>query len=64
VKVKNKTKKLVSIVIRKLLKPYKKICNTNTFDNGGEFADHREIARALKCKMFFAKPITPATWLE
>ncbi len=55
-KVKNKTKKLVSLAIRKLLKPYKKMCHTITFDNGGEFADHKAIARALKCKIYFAKP--------
>ena len=55
-KVKNKTKKLVSLAIRKLLKPYKKMCHTITFDNGGEFADHKVIASALKCKIFFAKP--------
>lgn len=55
-KVKNKTKKLVSLAIRKLLKPYKKICKTITFDNGGEFADHKVVAEALKCKVYFAKP--------
>ena len=25
-------------------------------DNGGEFADHQEIAKALKWKIYFAKP--------
>jgi IS30 family transposase len=55
-KVKNKTKKLVSLAIRKLLKPYQHICKTITFDNGGEFADHRVVANALKCKIYFAKP--------
>jgi IS30 family transposase len=51
IKVKNKTKKLVNLAIRKLLRPYK-----ITFDNGGEFADHKEISKALKCKIYFAKP--------
>ena len=55
-KVKNKTKKLVSFAIKKLLKPYKKMCKTITFDNGGEFADHNTIAKALKCRIYFAKP--------
>jgi IS30 family transposase len=55
-KVKNKTKKLVSLAIRKLLKPYKKMCKTITFDNDGEFADHKMVAKALKCKVYFAKP--------
>jgi len=55
-KVKNKTKKIVSLAIRKLLKPYKEICKTITFDNGGEFADHRAVAKALTCKIYFAKP--------
>jgi IS30 family transposase len=55
-KVKNKTKKLVSLAIRKLLKPYQHICKTITFDNGGEFADHSVVANALKCKIYFAKP--------
>ena len=55
-KVKNKTKKLVSFAIKKLLKPYKKMCKTITFDNGGEFADHKTIAKALKCRIYFAKP--------
>jgi IS30 family transposase len=55
-KVKNKTKKLVSLAIRKLLKPYKKMCKTITLDNGGEFTDYKTIAKALKCKVYFAKP--------
>jgi IS30 family transposase len=55
-KAKNKTKKLVSLAIRTLLKPCKKMCKTITFDNGGEFADHKMVAKALKCKVYFAKP--------
>ena len=56
VKVKNKTKKTVSLAIRKLLKPYKHRCKSITFDNGSQFADHQEIAKALNCKIYFAKP--------
>ena len=27
-----------------------------TFDNGGEFADHERIAKALGCQTYFARP--------
>jgi IS30 family transposase len=56
VRVPDKTKKTVGRAIRKLLKPYRSMCKTITFDNGGEFADHATMARALKCKIYFAKP--------
>ena len=56
VRVKNKTKKAVARAIKKMLKPFKDICKTITFDNGGEFAAHESIARALGCKIYFAKP--------
>ncbi len=49
-RVKNKTKKLVSKAIKKLLKPFKHVCKTITFDNGGEFEGHQSIAKTLKCK--------------
>ena len=52
----DKTKKTVGRAIRKLLKPYRSMCKTITFDNGGEFADHATMARALKCKIYFGKP--------
>jgi IS30 family transposase len=55
-RVKNKTKKLVSKAIKKLLKPFKHVCHSITFDNGDEFAGHQSIAKALKCKTYFAKP--------
>ena len=42
-RVKNKTKKAVSKAIKKMLRPYKSLCKTITFDNGGEFADHASI---------------------
>lgn len=54
--VKRKTKSAVSRAIIKMLKPYKTDCKTITFDNGGEFAGHMKIAKALKCKTYFAKP--------
>lgn len=55
-RVKRKTKSAVSKAIIKLLKPYKKSCKSITFDNGGEFAAHDKISRALKCHIYFAKP--------
>lgn len=55
-RVKRKTKHAVGRAIERLLKPYKGICQTITFDNGGEFADHRAVARKLGCGIYFAKP--------
>ena len=55
-RVKRKTKSEVAKAIIKLLKPFKKMCDTITFDNGGEFASHELIAKRLKCKTYFAKP--------
>ena len=55
-RVKRKTKSAVSRAIIKLLKPYKKQCKSITFDNGGEFAAHEKMAKALKCQIYFAKP--------
>ena len=55
-RVKSKSKKDVTRAIKKLLKPFKSICKTITFDNGGEFADHKKVAQALGCKTYFAKP--------
>jgi len=39
-----------------LLIPYKKYVLTITTDNGFEFRDHEDIARALDCKIYFADP--------
>ena len=52
----NKSKKAVARAIRKMLKPYLGMCKTNTFDNGGEYAGHALIAKALNCRIYFAKP--------
>ena len=52
-RVLNKTKKTVGLAIRKLLKPYRSMCKHITFDNGGEFAGHAEVSRALKCENLF-----------
>ncbi|MDA9558121.1 IS30 family transposase [Vibrio sp.] len=55
-RVKRKTKSEVAKAIVKLLKPFKKLCDSITFDNGGEFASHEWIGKRLKCKTYFAKP--------
>ena len=55
-RVKNKTKKNVARAIKKMLKPFKHLCHTITFDNGGEFAGHQLIGKYLDCKVYFAKP--------
>jgi len=52
-RVRNKTKTIVAQAIQKMLKPHRDICDTITFDNGGEFAGHASIARALDCKIYF-----------
>ena len=56
VRVPDKTKKTVGRAMRKLLKLYRSMCKTIIFDNGSEFANHATMARALKCKIYFAKP--------
>ncbi len=39
-----------------LLRPYKSQCQTITFDNGKEFAQHAFIAASLKANVYFAHP--------
>ena len=55
-RVKNKSKKEVTKAIKMMMKPFKSMCKTITFDNGGEFAGHEAIAKSLKCDVYFAKP--------
>ena len=55
-RVPNKTKKEVTRAINKLLKPFQGMCKTITFDNGGEFAGHKKVSKALGCDIYFAKP--------
>ena len=40
----------------KLLKPFKNAVKTITTDNGGEFAHHKDIAKALSTQIFFTDP--------
>lgn len=46
----------VSNAIISLLSDYKDVCHTITFDNGLEFSEHKEIAKALDAEMYFAHP--------
>ena len=46
----------VSQAIISLLSEYKDVCHTITFDNGGEFSQHKAIAKALEADMYFAHP--------
>ena len=46
----------VSNAIISLLSEYKDVCHTITFDNGGEFSEHKAIAKALEADMYFAHP--------
>jgi IS30 family transposase len=49
---------MVSKAIKNLLKPFKHVCHSIPFDNGGEFAGHQSIAKALKCRPISLSPIT------
>lgn len=46
----------VAMAITRLLRPHKRKCHTVTLDNGKEFAEHEEIAAALKVDIYFANP--------
>ena len=39
-----------------LLRPHKRLCQTITFDNGKEFAQHALIAHSLGANVYFAHP--------
>jgi IS30 family transposase len=46
----------VTAAVIELLKPYKRNVLSITFDNGKEFARHKEIAKQLKTSIYFAHP--------
>jgi len=46
----------VSSRIISLLSGFKDWVHTLTFDNGKEFVKHEQVAQALGCKTYFAKP--------
>lgn len=54
--VQQKQSRAVQQEIVSLLKEYQANVHTITFDNGLEFAGHEEIAKALECACYFAKP--------
>lgn len=55
-KVRNKTKAEVTKALQNMMKPYRSVVETITFDNGGEFAGHKKVAESLECDVYFAKP--------
>ncbi len=53
-RVDSKRSEVVTKAIIDMVEPYKDNVHTITFDNGGEFADHEEIAQKLEADMYFA----------
>jgi IS30 family transposase len=49
----------VSAALIEMLCPYKPSCQTLTFDNGKEFADHAFFGACLQADVYFAHPTTP-----
>jgi len=54
--VSSKKARDVTDAILSLLGPVKDRVHTMTFDNGKEFAYPEEVAEAIECKTYFAKP--------
>lgn len=54
--VANKTAEAVTSRIISLLSGFKDYVHTLTFDNGKEFAKHEQVAQAIGCETYFAKP--------
>ena len=54
--VARKTAALVSDAVTTLLAPFQALVLTLTFDNGMEFAGHRDMARSLAAEVYFARP--------
>jgi transposase, IS30 family len=54
--VRRKTTKEVNAEIKRLLRPYRHVVETITYDNGAEFKKHFKINKYLKCESYFAKP--------
>ncbi|MDP0561131.1 MAG: hypothetical protein QS721_01835 [Candidatus Endonucleobacter sp. (ex Gigantidas childressi)] len=49
-------KRVVAESMIKLLKRVSSVC-TVTLDNGGEFAPHEKVAKAMNADIYFAKPM-------
>jgi len=56
VNTKNKKAESITTAIIEALNPFKDLCHTITFDNGKEFANHKEIEQKLNVKAYFAHP--------
>ena len=54
--VARKTAKLVSDAVTRLLTPFQTLVLTLAFDNGMEFAGHRDMTRTLAAEVYFARP--------
>jgi transposase, IS30 family len=54
--VARKTAEAVTGGLITLLSAFKEQVHTITFDNGKEFASHEDVAQAIGCKTYFAKP--------
>ena len=54
--VEKKTAAEVSSEIIKLLRPYRDLVHTITYDNGNEFAQHVLVNDTLNCDSYFARP--------
>jgi transposase, IS30 family len=52
----HKTAEAVTSAIIALLEGFKGFVHTITFDNGKEFASHEQVAKAIECETYFAKP--------
>lgn len=52
----DKTSDEVISAINAYMKDFSDLTETVTFDNGKEFSGHKNLSKALNCKVFFAKP--------
>jgi IS30 family transposase len=55
-RVESKSADDVTEAIIKMLSPHKEFVKTITFDNGGEFAQHKKIEQELQSLTYFAHP--------
>lgn len=55
-RVDSKHADVVKEALIEMLMPYKESVHTITFDNGGEFAEHEAVAKALGAQAYFAHP--------
>ena len=55
-KLPNKEARWVTAATIDILRPYKGLIHTITSDNGSEFGGHKEIAKELGVKFYFARP--------